>query len=458
MNAVLRTTLAYFNILPIQRWFNGGALLLLAFGAIQFSGKNVGSGSAGFGFTLAGVILLTLMPAFGGGMALRFASTPTLLHLRPHGRSRVLLGATLTITLIAVLVSLPSLAIEWFMASLDLTPSARHVPPLEFFLNSWGVLAAGWVVIFILSRSMLAMAAMGLMPLLVMTLGQALGPVLPSAYWVFVPGLACWLAFAVWYLRTASVTRPVYPMSGSSDASTTPIGRYLAQFGATDGPVSRQQGLLQYVFGCASPLFFVLNGAWIAVIFTVIQLFTAGSLVERTPQLLAMMPYIAFINAGLGFNSARRARFLWLRMDLSRRGLFGLVERLGLRYSMLGWFSASALLMVWALIDRPELAPTLLLYFALQATVAVAIFYACLALTEGWSARDVALGIVMSVLMIAQMSITQPRRDLSTEAVKWALIVAVVLVIALRSYAAWRWRGLDWRLAKLSRASMGMRS
>jgi hypothetical protein len=459
MNGVLRTALAYFSMLPFQRWLNGVGFLLLAFGAIQFSSDDIRSGGTGFAFTLTGVIALSLMPAFGGGIALRFASTPTLLHLMPHGRVRAMLGSMLAITLIAALVTLPFLGMEWFMASPGRSVDPHYSPPLEAFLVSWPLVAVGWILIFAVSRSLLVWAVMGLMPMAVMSAGQAIGSALPDAHWMFVAGLASWAAFAIWYLRTDTVIRPAFPlMSGGSDTSTPPLGRLLSQVGATSGPASRPQGLLQYLFGCASPLFFVLNGAWIAAVFIVVQLFTMGSLFQRTDPLLTMMPYIAFLNAGLGFNAARRARFLWLRTDLDRKGLFSLVERLGLRYSMMGWFTACALLMVSALIDRPELTTTLLLYFALQATAAMGVFYGCLALTESWSVRDVALCIVLAVLMIAQMLIAQPRRDPSIEVVTWALVAAAAILVALRAYAGLRWRALDWRVAKVSRASMGIRT
>jgi hypothetical protein len=459
MNSVLRIALAYFTIVPMQRWMNGAGLLLLAYGAIQFTSADLGSGRTGFEFAMVGVGLLTLMPALGGGCALRFASTRTLLHVLPYGRVRALLGSMLTITLVAALVTLPFLAMEWFMARHGARPSPGHVPPLQMFLVSWPFFAAAWALIFAVSRSTLVWAVIGLMPVVVMSAGSALGPNFPGTWWVFVAGLACWAAFAAWYLRTASVTRPDFPlMSGGSDPSVTPLGSLLVQVGATSGPVSRFQGQLQYLFGCASPLFFVLNGAWIAAIVVVLQLFTAGSLFERTDQLLHFLNIVAFISCAIGYNAPRRARLLWLRANLDRRGLFRLVEKQGLRYSMTAWLCAGTLLMICALIDRPELAPTLLLYFALQATVAVALFYGGLALTERWSARDVALGVGLGLLMMVQVVVSQPRGGPSSKALTWALIAAVGISLALRGYAARRWRTLDWRVAKLSRATMRLRT
>jgi hypothetical protein len=297
------------------------------------------------------------------------------------------------------------------------------------------------------------------MPVVVMSAGSALGPNFPGTWWVFVAGLACWAAFAAWYLRTASVTRPDFPlMSGGSDPSVTPLGSLLVQVGAPSGPVSRSQGQLQYLFGCASPLFFVLNGAWIAAIVVVLQLLTVGSLFERTDQLLGFLNIVVFMSCAIGFNAVRRARLLWLRADLDRRGLFRLVEKQGLQFSMTTWLCASALLMTCALVDRPELAPTLLLFFALKATATVALFYGSLAMTEVSSGRDIALGSGIGLLMLAQGVVLQPRSDPSSEALTWALIATVGISIALRGYAARRWRTLDWRVAKLSRATMRLRT
>jgi hypothetical protein len=298
-----------------------------------------------------GTMLLVVTPTFTGGVALRFASTRSLMHLRPHGRTRLLLGATLAITIIAALVALPSLTMELLMAANGRIPDLRHTSSLVMFLISWPVLAVGWICIFTLSRSMLATAVMGLLPITVITVGKVLAPVIPGPAWVFVPGLACWGAFWVWYLRTDFVTRPKFPLSGGADLSDMPIGRLLARLDPARGTFSRPQAMLQYLFGCTSLRFFVLTGAVVALALGVVQLFTVGSLVRRTDQMLMMMPFFAFLTVSIGYTTARRVRFLWLRADLDRAGLFGTAERLGLGVAMTTWSVGCAAIMVCAFID-----------------------------------------------------------------------------------------------------------
>src|SRR5690606_6324041 len=135
-------------------------------------------------------------------------------HLRPNGRIQLLLGATLALTLLAALVALPSLSMQWFLAHNGLPATRRLTDPLDAFMVSWSVLAVDWICIFALSRSMLAMALLGFLPILVISLGKVLVPIIPGAIWVLLPGIACWMLFAAWYLRTKSVTRPEFPMSG----------------------------------------------------------------------------------------------------------------------------------------------------------------------------------------------------------------------------------------------------
>jgi hypothetical protein len=107
VKAALQIVRICFGLVPLQRWLNGIGVALIA---MSVGIAIIGPGREFMGLIIAGVLgmfLIALAPGFCGGAMLRHGLSRTLLHLRPHGRARMLLGATLAITLMAAVAALP---------------------------------------------------------------------------------------------------------------------------------------------------------------------------------------------------------------------------------------------------------------------------------------------------------------------------------------------------------------
>lgn len=452
MSGVLRLALACYSLAPLQRWVNGAALGLLAAGVVAgLTADDVWEGRNMFAFVMVGAILLVFIPTFAGGVALRFASTRSVLYLRPHGRARMLLAATLAITLTAALATLPFLAAQWFAATHGRIPG-RFAAPLDVFMISWTLLVLWWVCMFALSRSVAMMGFIGLVPIVIVNAGKALVPYLPEPGWILLGGVVLWAMFARWYLQSVSVKRPEFPLSGdpAAGAEATPIGRLFSSVLSPRGRLSTPEALRMYLFGSASPLFFVLTGAWVALIFLVVQFMTAGGF-RRAEPLVGMLPFLGFFNISLGFATARRARLLWLRTDLDRAGLFRLAERWGQFAAMTTWLVAAAAIVVPILLFQERSASAVVLYVFMQGVAAVALYYGGMAMIRGWSFPDVLLCILLVLLVIAQSAYFLPMRDPSMGSLAILLLAAGVVLLLLRGYAASCWHKLDWRVARMPR-------
>src|SRR5690606_23083341 len=152
--AVLRIAASFFSIVALQRWMNwlAAALVLLALLNLKNDGVLV--------LLLPAAGLLAIVPAFCGGVALRYACTHSLLHLRPHGRFRLLLGATLVITLTAAIIAMPFQIQAWSVAL-----GSMHRPalpsPAFIFQMAWAALVVLWLGMFLICRSQIAYAMFG---------------------------------------------------------------------------------------------------------------------------------------------------------------------------------------------------------------------------------------------------------------------------------------------------------
>lgn len=447
MSSVLRIALAYFNMVPLQRWLNLAALVMFAgAGLMAAFGQEANGAKAVFILCTFGITLMLMVPGLGGGMAMRMASRPSIGHLRPHGRLRLLLGSALAMTLVAMLACLPTMAATAYLAAHDLPGTGRYGEPLEVFGFFWPVAALGWIILFTLSRTLMVGLAIPAIAIGAMQL-----PFLLQRFPAFTPvhllelAAGAWVAFGMWYLRATRITPPMQQNSWMAGVSS-----YQWLLGSEDNQPgdSPDKAVACYLLGTSSHRVFVLTGIWTAAIFLAVSLLTPRGKGGQGSLLPFMLPFVAIQCAVMGFNTARRARALWLRKGMARDNLFSVAEKLGLKAAMLSWGIVAGAVALFLLITEPQHAATVLLFVAAQAVVACCLFYLGMALVRNWSASDVILCISAILLLVAQMFFAQPPAGLPPLQPVITLVVAVACVLPLRWYAHRRWLGLDWTLIK----------
>lgn len=441
MKAPLRIALTLFSFPALQSW-------VILIGSVV-----VGIGIAVRQFELSAVAatFIALHPAMFGGLVLRTMSSPLVLHLRPHGRGNILLGATGTITLVALLETLPVLVFELAGWRTPNRYSVFDLPALGTLQFFWGTTALLWVWAFLASRNNLLFGftwiPMGTVILLVGRL-QLRADQLADA--VFVIGVVAWACFAGWYSKTPAVVRPDWLADWNRGQSPIDLGQLLARLrsghsGANETAVSRPVALCQYLTGTGSAWTQLLTGA----VFTVVC--AAAHQLARPMDGSVPVYYLLFIptlfSAGLSLVLVRRARLVWLRAGLDRNGLFATVERHTLRATLAMFSVPVVILVAMSLVQRPELAAQILL-FAVTQIVANALFlHAGLTVTRGWNVENVLMFVGLGLLFLVMSIILQPHRG----AYVWTYLATIAvfggLALVLRHAAARAWRTLDWRVA-----------
>jgi hypothetical protein len=453
VSTVLRIAITYFQMVPLQRWLNLGGLLLLALGAVlTYFADTVDDAKGVFMACLFGVMLIATVPALGGGIALRMASRPTIAHLRPHGRVKVLLGTTLAMTLIVLLLCVPTLAANGVMMLRGLAPSNRFGEASAVLLLVWPLGAMSWIILFATSRTMLGALAFPLVVMGAMKLAFLLHshPKLTIILLVTL-GPAAWLAFSLWYLRAGRIQQPQSPFStpGNEHAPFQWLfGGERSQNPATTPAVAT----FHYLLGVSSYWIFLISGVWIAVLFLLMQVILPRAPDAREGLLMMMLPFLTFNSAVMGYTTARRARLLWLRTGVDRAGLYRVAERLGLCASMITWGLVGGAVLAYALAMNPDNARNILLFVASQGAAAVCMFYGGFALVKDWSLLDKAITLILLVLFLLQITVLGPRQ-MGSHVQSWTLLllIASVLALALRWYGQHQWRLVDWRLIRPAR-------
>lgn len=455
MSAVLRLALAYFSAVPLQRGVSivGAALLALALLLFLFPG----TAPAAPVLALPGSVLIILVPFMIGGGLFRLATLRSILHLRPRGRLLMLLAATVAITLVATLATIPVL-----LAALRGLPRAdalfHGTPPGDVFMLGWSITALLWLAGFIASGSRLLSALAGFMPLLLVYLGRTFGSHLPDVPILLAASIAAWMAFGLWYMHAPAIRRPP---TGYGDRTAVYTEGALMQFlrslkrGAS-GPVSRASATNQYLLGALSLVDYALLGlGWMLLVF-VLVLFTSFVLQRGLPAAVAgtivpglFMPLFIMIGGSLGFGLTRRARLLWLRMGLDRAALFARAERSGLLAGLLVVGIAAAVFLIFSLASWPDRATVILVFAATQLAFALCLFYVGLSLTRGWNPQDVLLCLGFFVFFFVEVLVLRPWSDSPGTVGPILLAAELLLAPLLRWRARRRWLGLDWRVAKL---------
>jgi hypothetical protein len=450
VNAALRIALAYFQMLSLQRWFNlAGLLLLAAAAAVTLFGNGPGNAKTVFTLCTFAIVMILLIPGFGGGMAMRIASRPTVVHLRPGGRLKVLTGSTLAVTMLALIACIPSLAAHAYGALHQVDPR-RFGQPLQLLAFFWGVAALGWIAMFATSRTMWLAVSFPLVPLAAMQM-----PLVFQRYPAFTPlhffaiGLAAWVAFGSWYLRAERI-RPPRQRRFADPAAGMGYQWLLSRKDelTADTPA---KAIACYLLGTSSKRAHILTGIWTALIFVAVSFLTARAGAMRADLLAFMLPFLAVQCAVAGFVTARRARSLWLRNGLPRQGLFGLGEKHGLQSTMLTWGIVAVVAAACMIAAVPGEALQFLVYIAGQALFAACLFYLGMALVKNWSLSDVILCLAAVLLLAVQMAFAHPVNGLRDPQPTITLLAGAALLLPLRAWARHRWLGLDWRLVRPAR-------
>jgi hypothetical protein len=317
----------------------------------------------------------------------------------------------------------------------------------------WPLAALGWILMFAASRTLLFAVVFPLVPLSAMKL-PALFEAFPAleGWHVVAFGVAAWLLFGIWYLRTGRIAPPSgqhMNLAAAGTASPAFIWMLDRKESGTD-TTSPALATFHNLMGTASYRLFVVTGAWTGLVFIAVSLVTPTPRSGANALLLFMLPFMSVQCAVMAFTTARRARLLWLRTGMDRNHLFHLADKLALRASLATWGIVAGLALAFMLVSRPDDAMRIVLFVGAQGVVAICMHYVGLTLVRDGDVSDVLLGIVSLALLLLQMVLAQPGGDIPSRQPLITLATAVALLLPLRWYAHRRWRAIDWRLIRPS--------
>lgn len=452
MKAVWRVALAFFTFVPLQSWLAAiGAMLVAIALVVQLVTLGRFDGFSML-FALLGAVLITMVPGFGGGAVLRHASAMPSLRLRPHGRERVLLGATLAITVIALLAALP------FLIGEPGGRTGRAPSPMTVFLVGWSAVALNWIVMFALSGLRWGFSLVWILPVVSLNLPRYL----PQAAWpspptLFAAGLAAWVLFALWYLRAREFRPAVQWNSGGQQQDGAITGPAAYVRGAA--PSSPAQALRQLLNGSAPWITHFLVGAGQALLVLGVFWFVSW---QGPPSMRHTMLMSGFFYIGMlitcwhwGYGLVRRVRMLWLRTGMDRAGLFQLAQKQGTTPILLMWAGSLFVILAAQLTLHPEQAQTILACAAVQSMLGTCLFFHGLASTRGWGVQAFFEAVgwfvlgMLAIIFAAPARLAAPGLSPSLPMLSIVFVLLALLAVGMRWRAQRRWLTLDWRVAKL---------
>jgi hypothetical protein len=398
---------------------------------------------------LGGVFVLLVPVMLGGGM-MRAASSRIILHQRPWGRQRMLLGATLAITLIAICGTLLVTAVEELQRQ---NGSLQHA--LEVFALAWSLVATTWVCVFIAAGNRLLSFLFGFVPLAIARYGTAVFGEMPDARLLVVMSVILWTCFSFWYLRAGQIARLVYGKAGREELYNSRINRFFQWAAGAGRRASRARATEAHLLGMSpmgsfvTGVYFVVVGALLYFMFTI---FT-GHLKNAPLQFLApfyLLPVVVLCWAVMGYALSRRVRVLWLRAGLDRLGLFREVERSGLLVGLVGIGVFLIALLLYALAKWPANKETILIFVAVQVPCVACFFYGGMSFTQRWAAMDTLIATGLCALLAAQILLLRPWSGEPRPVAPFVLGTVLALAPILRWHARRRWLSLDWRVARVA--------
>jgi hypothetical protein len=319
----------------------------------------------------------------------------------------------------------------------------------------WGGGALVWIVVFAMSRHQI------LAPLsftVIVILGSVIArsakhlPFTPdqSAVLVFLTGLAAWIAFARWYMRAPTVTRPGWIAgwgSGQPPPELARLGewRVFGRTASANSNTSRATALCQHLMGSDSILPNLFVGLLITVLFLTFHfVFHADA---GRPLLISGVSLLPIISCTFTPHIVRRSRLLWLRAGLDRAGLFATAEGLAWR-AVIAMVSSPAILFAFLTLTQwPGQILSTMLFIALELAIAGCFLYAGLAVTRGWNAAVIGVLVAMVAPAAVVSSSFAPLQVVSAGAFAVALPAFGILAVVMRGFARRAWLVLDWRVA-----------
>ena len=448
MPAGLHIALSYFSFVPLQRWLNWVFGGLLCFGLLRQLASEIAYDRTGWMvFSSVCALIVAAAPVFAGGGAMRIASTPSTMHLRPHGRRLMLVGAGLAITLVAALMTLPLMVFQLGDAPLLIRGAEITLPALPVFLILWGSTMVAWTVVFAMSRhqtlgtlSFVLLIAMGyvvaqLVSHLSITVNQL-------AVGINAIGIIAWTAFGHWYTKTDSIQQ---------------VSNAFAQWGMRPAAtsVSRPTALFQYFIGSGTYRNMVMLGGFVALMILVLPVFFSALVAPRSPYQSTGLGIIMGIMA-LAWTPqiVRRSRLLWLRAGMDRATLFAAAEHHA-RLSALSTLSIPLVLFLsLSLVQRPDLAVSILLFTGLQLVFAICLLYSGFTATRARNVGSAVASIGLILIFVVVSRSMEPDKELSAWAYLIALAIFGTLAAGLRWTAKREWLALDWRVARPPQMSL----
>jgi hypothetical protein len=464
MKGALRIALAYFSGTPLLSWISLGGFLMTGGGLLLASISSSPSfASSVVNFAQFGALIMVIGPLYNGGAWMRAASTPGIMHLRPHGRRQMLSGALLAITVSAVVLALPSTACSFTPAGTEIT---GHVPLFtvgrnlcgDFGLPAgmqiqlvWGTLALIWLVLFVLSSRPVLLAFMWVPLFAAFVLLERLNPAAvytreQLATGLFAAGVAAWIAFSFWYINAPHVlrrglvraARPAAKIQDALPGSAVPRSpdRFVG-----DADTSRVTAVGRYLLDTESLWGPLGMGVLLAVALVAVRFLP---FLPPTPLLL-IMPAVG--GAILANSSMRRARLLWLRAGLDRSALFATAEKSALRQTALATACPFVVFVVMGFLQHPSAAPAFALYTGTQLAVAACAVFAGMTYLRG-APQVVVQFVVLGVTGGVALFKLDPQVTASTSMQLGALLVFSGLALMLRGIARRSWIRLDWQVAR----------
>lgn len=441
MKAVLRVLWMYLTAFPAQRMlaalgaglFGIGAMIVLLTREAPAADRAMGIVSV---LTLG--VAFVLVPALISiGGVHRMLSAPATTRLLPHFRGRMLVALMSFVGLFGLASSSALL-----LSADGLTPAGAVATSL--FLSSTFVLC-----VFTVSGSLRRVAALILLVFAPVWLGvdAHVWTEVRNAnalLWTGLGTVLAWLAFGGWYLRARRI-RPLDPtlfltldplVFGEGDAKkSTPRSRH---------PISRTSALSTWFRGALPPS---TAAQWIStiglalIVFVVLGPLNAvgGGSFEALLMLPVALQLLVFLAAN---ESARRARYLWLRIPGPRGEVFRTVERLVLARSARPAAVVVALTaLVAALAARWAYAGVAIALLILAGGLFAT--YAGLALVRGGKLPWL---IAMLVSIVSQILAVASALNGSFPATSFVGILAfhVAAAAGLRHRATRNWQRVDW--------------
>lgn len=451
MNAVLRITMTYFSIVPLQKWLSiAGAILVAVALLLRTTPFAIAA--------ILGAVFIVLVPAFLGGTSMRYGSSRSTLQLRPGSRWKMLAGALLTVCLMTAICAFTM----WAGSKAGLGPPSRNpsvapqMTPTLLALALWGGFSVLWLASFVASGSGLWAALFGI-GFIAMNSSRweplkALGS--PPIVLVTV-GAVCWLVFAFWYLRVRGVRRPGRTSNMSLLEPREPMGLGENTTGGWYSSLTESRGesrtdaLRAYLLGTSSYLGLLMPGLLSALVILPLYYLLRRSSAGFLALPVVLLTILAGSCGSLTYMVTRRARTLWLRAGFDRAGLFMLSERIALQGTALMFVGAAVVLAGFSIAARPDQGDRILVFAMAQLAYAMVLFYFGLSQTRDFSAATVFGYIGLGLGLIVQMILLLPQTTGISPIVAPILMgISLLLALMLRSLARARWLSIDWHLTR----------